>query len=111
MSELLILPLLVPLISASLGILTRQHVVTQRWFSLLGITTYLVVGFVLIGQVLDQGYLTTQVGGWQAPYGITLVADLLAAIMILFTGLIGFSVLLYSLMSSKQDGFSPLIFS
>ncbi|MCF6203730.1 MAG: hypothetical protein L3J59_08685 [Methylococcaceae bacterium] len=106
---LLILPILLPLISASLGILTRQHVVAQRWVSLLGITTYLIIGFVLISQVLDQGYLTTQVGGWQAPYGITLIADLLAAIMILFTGLIGFSVLLYSLMSSKhkQGDFSP----
>ena len=107
MSVLLILPLLVPLISATLGILARQHAVAQRWISLSGITIYLIIGFVLIGQVLDQGYLTTQVGGWQAPYGITLIADLLAAIMILFTGLIGFAVLLYSLMSCKQDGFSP----
>ena len=107
MSNLLILPLLIPLISAALGISTRQHAVAQRWISLTGITLYLIFGFFLISQVLDQSYLTTQVGGWQAPYGITLVADLLAAIMILFTGLIGFSVLLYSLMSCKPDGFSP----
>ena len=107
MNNLLILPLLVPLVSATLGILARQHIVAQRWISLSGITIYLLTGFVLIDLILDQGYLTTQVGGWQAPYGITLIADLLAAIMILFVGLIGFSVLLYSLISCKQDNFSP----
>jgi multicomponent Na+:H+ antiporter subunit D len=107
---LLILPLLVPLISATLGILARHHVAAQRWISIAGITLYLVIAFVIINQILDQGYLTTQIGGWQAPYGITLVADLLAAIMILFTGLIGFSILLYSLMSCKQGGFSPAFY-
>ncbi len=107
MSNLLILPLLIPLVSAALGISTRQYTAAQRWISLSGITLYLICGCFLISQVLDQSYLTTQVGGWQAPYGITLVADLLAAIMILFTGLISLSVLLYSLISCKQDRFSP----
>jgi multicomponent Na+:H+ antiporter subunit D len=106
-SNLLILPLLIPLISATLGILARQHFVVQRWISLVGITTHLIVGFILISQILDQDYLTIQIGGWQAPYGITLIADLLAAIMVMFTGLISFSVVLFSLMSCKQDGFSP----
>jgi len=106
-SNLLVLPILVPLVSATLGILARQHVVAQRWISISGVTIHLIIGFVLISQILDQGYLTIQIGGWQAPYGITLVADILAAIMILFTSLIGFSVILYSLMSCKQDGFSP----
>ncbi len=107
MSNLLTLPLLVPLISATFGILARQHANVQRWISLAGISVYLAIGFILISHVLDQSYLTAQVGGWQAPYGITLVADLLSAIMILFTGLIVFSVLLYSLMTSKPCGFSP----
>ena len=113
MNNLLILPLLLPLFSATLGILAREHPIVQRWISISGITTHLIVGVIIIGQVIESGYLTSQVGGWQAPYGIILVADLLAAIMVLFVGLIGFSVILYSLISCKPEDFSsafhPLI--
>lgn len=107
MNGLLVLPLLIPLFSGALGILAREHVVLQRWISLAGVATHLLIGFVLMGQVLDLGYMTTQVGGWQAPFGITLVADLLAVIMILFVGLSGFSVVLYSIVSCNQGDFSP----
>ena len=58
MSNLLVLPILVPLVSATLGILARQHVVAQRWISISGVTIHLIIGFVLISQILDQGYLT-----------------------------------------------------
>ncbi|MEE9327374.1 MAG: proton-conducting transporter membrane subunit [Cocleimonas sp.] len=106
MNNLLVLPLLVPLFAAIFGILAREHPVVQRWISLSGITIYLIVVSIIISQVIEPGYVTTQIGGWQAPYGITLVADYLAVIMILFVGLIGFCVILYSLMSCKQDDFS-----
>ena len=107
MNNFLVLPLLIPLFAASMGILARDHPVIQRWISISGVTIHLITGVIIIGQVIELGYITTQVGGWQAPYGITLIADYLAAIMILFVGLIGFSVILYSLMSCKQDDFSP----
>jgi len=106
-SNLLVLPLLVPLLTAAIGILTRQHVNIQRWISVSGMALYLVVAIIMMGQVLEFDYITIQVGGWQAPYGITLVADILAAIMVLFVGLISFTVILYTLMSCNKDDFSP----
>ncbi len=107
MNGLLILPLLVPLISATLGIMAREHIVIQRWISLTGVTMHLIVGFVIIAQVLELDYISLQVGGWQAPYGITLIADILAAVMILFVGISGFSVILYSVLSCHHKYFSP----
>ncbi len=107
MNNLLILPLIIPLLTATLGILTRQHVNVQRWVSVLGMTLYFMVGFALINQVLELDYISIQLGGWQAPYGITLIADILAAIMILFAGLISFSVILYTLLSCEKDLLSP----
>jgi hypothetical protein len=41
-------------------------------------------------------------GGWPAPFGITLVADLLAAIMVLLTGVTGLAVAVYSLGSIDE---------
>ena len=113
MNGLLVLPLLIPLLSAALGILTREQVIVQRWISLVGVIAQLVVGFVIVGQLLELEYLTSQMGGWQAPYGITLVADLLAGIMVLFVGISGFTVILYSVVSGHQNelssAFHPLI--
>lgn len=107
MNNLLVLPLLVPLFIASLGILTRHQVNVQRWISVAGMALYLLAGFYLMWKVLELDYITLQLGGWQAPYGITLVADILSAIMILFAGLIGFFSILYTLLSCNQNDFSP----
>lgn len=107
MNNFLVLPLLIPLLTAALGILSRQNANIQRWGSISGVTLYLIIAVMIMGQVLELNYITVQVGGWQAPYGITLVADILAAIMILFTGLICFSVILFTMISSNKDDFSP----
>ena len=106
-NNLIILPLIIPLLTATLGILTRQYVIAQRWISVLGMALYFLVGLILMDQILELDYITIQVGGWQAPYGITLIADILAAIMILFVGLISFSIILYTLLSSEMDAHSP----
>jgi multicomponent Na+:H+ antiporter subunit D len=42
-------------------------------------------------------------GRWPAPYGITLAADLLSALMVTLTGLVGFAGLLYSLAAIDPD--------
>ena len=113
MNNLLFLPILIPFLSGAFCILARDQFSVQRSISLVAVTAYLLVGSVIMGQALDHGYLTTQAGGWPAPYGITLVVDILAAIMILFTGLIGFAVLLYTVMSCDQrersSAFHPLV--
>lgn len=113
MNNILVLPLLVPLLSAIFTILTREYPNAQRWISLAGVVILFVIGFIITGLVIEQNYLTSHIGGWQAPYGITLIADLSAGIMIFFVGLIGLLVILYSLMSCKQDegssAFHPLV--
>ncbi len=106
MNNILILPLLVPLLSAALTILLRDNPVRQSRASLFGGVMLFIIGSVIAAQVIEHNYLTSHIGGWKAPYGITLVADLLSAIMILFAGLIGFSIILYSMLSCKQEEFS-----
>jgi len=51
-------------------------------------------------------------GDWQAPYGITLVADLFSALMVVLNGLIGLTVMGYSVASMDKAresyGYYPL---
>ena len=53
-----------------------------------------VAGAVLVSEVLDGSLLVLGVGGWAPPFGITLVADRLAAALVLITGLVGLGVAL-----------------
>ena len=50
------------------------------------------VALLLFLSVLDERHLVLQSGGWPAPLGISLVADLFAASMVLLTGFLGLVV-------------------
>jgi multicomponent Na+:H+ antiporter subunit D len=79
----------------------------------LGTGALLTVGVALLVAVRENGILVVEVGNWPAPFGIVLVADLLSAIMVLITGVIGFAVALYSLAAVEARheafGYFPLL--
>ena len=47
--------------------------------------------------VSRDGIFAEQAGAWPAPFGITLVADLLVALMVVLAGVVGLAVVLFSL--------------
>jgi multicomponent Na+:H+ antiporter subunit D len=62
--------------------------------------------------VRAQGILVLQVGGWPAPFGITLAADLLSAAMVLVAGIVAVAVAVFALGSldagRERFGYYPL---
>jgi multicomponent Na+:H+ antiporter subunit D len=66
----------------------------------------------LLVAVRQGGVLSVQLGGWPAPYGITFVADLFSALMVAVNGLLGCTVMVYSLFSMdpgrESHGYYPL---
>jgi multicomponent Na+:H+ antiporter subunit D len=97
MSALVVLPVLVPLATAILCLALRPWRAAQRAASVAGAAILLAVAVALLARVDRSGIQVMQLGGWPAPYGISLVADLLAAIMVLLTGITGLAVAVYSL--------------
>jgi multicomponent Na+:H+ antiporter subunit D len=90
--NLLVLPIIVPLLTAVILLVSSRKPLTQRWISLVGSIALAVVGIILFMRVESQGILVLQSGNWRAPFGITLVADLLAAMLVLATGIVGTAV-------------------
>jgi multicomponent Na+:H+ antiporter subunit D len=113
MNELLVMPLVIPLVAAAASLVFWGRRGIQRWLAVLGTGSLLVVALALLVAVREQGILVVEVGGWPAPFGIVLVADLLSAIMVVLTGLIGFAVALYSLgtVEARHEafGYFPLL--
>ncbi len=109
---LLLLPILVPFLTGILAVLSWHQRQLQRIVSLIGSLLLLVVAGLLFGQVYRFGPQVVQIGNWDAPFGITLYADLLTTIMLLLAGLMGLTVGLYSLANIDEGrqrlGFYPL---
>ena len=95
--------LLAPLVAALAGIFAWRAPVAQRVIGLAGSLGLLGAAFWLIARVSSRGIQTLALGDWPAPFGIVLVADLLAAIMVLVTGIIAVAVAVYSLADIDSD--------
>ncbi len=96
MSWYLATPLALPFLTAVFAFLLRGSPM-GRWVSVFGNGLLLLVAAVLMSRVLGEGILAGQMGGWQAPFGITLVADYLGAVMVVITAITAFAVSIYAL--------------
>ena len=108
MSWLVTAPLLIPLAGALLA-----YFVPRPWIGVAGAAALLGAGTLLLVAVGRHGILVAEIGGWPAPFGISLVADHLSAFMIVLAGLLGVSVTAYALVDvdrqQRRLGFDPLL--
>jgi multicomponent Na+:H+ antiporter subunit D len=113
MKILLLLPILAPFLTAILSLLAWKHRTVQRTMSVIGTSVLLACAATLLIHVRQHGIQAVQIGNWPAPFGITLVADLFSAIMILVTGVTSLAVAVYSLagMDPRHEsfGYYPLL--
>jgi multicomponent Na+:H+ antiporter subunit D len=97
MSWLLVLPIVIPMATAVLALLVRTHRSVERCVSIVGAAALFAASVALLAAVWSDGTLAGQMGNWPAPFGITLVADLFSAVMVLIAGLTGFLIAVYAL--------------
>ncbi|GAB4121658.1 MAG: Na+/H+ antiporter subunit D [Acidobacteriota bacterium] len=97
------LPVLIPFLTASVLVLVRRYPEVQRAVSVAGAAALLAAGAVLVSAVCREGTLVAQAGNWPAPFGITLVADRLAAILVAIAGLVGLTAVIYALADIPED--------
>jgi len=102
MNALIIAPVIFPLIMGLLTLAFWHYRRTQELINLAGSFVLMIISFVLLNNVLNNGILVMQAGNWAAPFGITLVADTFSAVMVVITGIMAFTVSLYSLSSMKK---------
>jgi len=87
-----VLPILVPLSTAAILLLAPKRPLLQRWIALTGSVLLLGSTVAVFQRVEAEGIQVLQVSGWPAPFGITLVADLLAAMLGVAVGIVGVAV-------------------
>jgi multicomponent Na+:H+ antiporter subunit D len=94
--QLLISPILFQFLLTILLIFFWRRVSVQRALSIGGGLIQLGIAIALFRRVWNSGIITLQAGNWPAPFGITLVADTLAATLVLLTAIAGLAAAVFA---------------
>lgn len=100
---LLTLPVAVPLATLAVCVLLSRYPFAQRVASIAGSFALLAAALALLAEVADGTILATQFGAWAAPFGITFVADMLAAAMVLVTAVMAVAISVYGLADGARE--------
>lgn len=105
MNNLLITPVIIPLLTGMLLIIFQKNMKLQRTLSLIALLATTAIAVLLMNQIRDGGILTLQLGGWKAPYGISFVGDMFSALLLLATSVVAVCCLIYAFSSigRKQE--------
>lgn len=103
MNNFLLLPILIPFLFGMLVIFGQKNLVYQRVTTLLGLTIASVCAFALVYKVQKDGIQSVTLGNWPAPFGITMVSDMVSALLVATTLLITFFIVLYSFSSIGKE--------
>lgn len=108
MTNLAGLPVVLPLVGALVVLLLPRPSAGRRWLvgSILGVLLGLAAG--LLGQAMTSGPLVLRVGGWPLPFGIVLVADTLAAVMLCLSAFTALACALYGFAEAPPEQEQPL---
>ena len=110
---LVLFPVLLPMLAAAISVMLWRSPLAQRVIGVVGTTALLAASIWLLIATRQEGILTMEMSGFSAPFGIVLVSDLLSAMMVLMVGIMGFTVVLYSLATAGEDyerfGYYPLM--
>ncbi len=108
MSALLAVPIFVPLLCAALTMIAYRHRDLQRFIAVAALVAVLVDAILLLIRVEADGVQSVQVGAWPAPIGITLVADMFSALMLVISIATVLAVLVFAIGQPGADQDQPV---
>jgi multicomponent K+:H+ antiporter subunit D len=105
MKDLLILPILIPMLTAIITLLMGDGFRdAKRWLGGLAIVATLGVSAYLLNMTAAGEVLTYGFGDWPMPFGIVLVLDRLAALMVTLTSVLALFAYVYAITGPDTKG-------
>ncbi|WP_202080728.1 Na+/H+ antiporter subunit D [Caldalkalibacillus salinus] len=87
-NNIVLLPLLIPFVTGVILIFFKNQIRWQKILSILSFLGMTGVSLYLTNLIANEGIQTLYLGGWEPPYGIVLVADMFAALLVLTTSIV-----------------------
>lgn len=99
MNNLIVLPMVIPLLTAIFLVFFRRHIPFQRIITLLSMILNVLVTAYIVHLVHHKGILRLDFGGWLPPFGIVFVADSFAILLVLTTNIVSMIITIYAFYS------------
>ncbi|WP_059105641.1 Na+/H+ antiporter subunit D [Shouchella shacheensis] len=103
MNNLVILPMILPVVIGVFLVFFQRFVQVQRWISLLSLIASTGVSAYILYHVQHEGIMRLDFGGWAPPFGISFVADSFSALLVVTTCLTSIFSLVYAFSSIGED--------
>ena len=112
-NHLVLWPVFIPLIGAALCMMLWRRPAAQRLVQLIALALMLLASLALLRAVMAEGVIALTFGGWNAPFGISFVADRLGAAMVTVTGILAVAVGVFGMAATHRrhvhNGVYPLL--
>ena len=110
-NHLVLLPIIIPLTGAAVALILRTHHRLQSWFSFVTILLSLASSLRLLYVVWGTGRpVVFQVGAFPAPFGISIVGDMLSSTMVVMSQIVLSAGILYALDCKDQVAQYPTFY-
>lgn len=96
MSNLAVLPIIIPLLSGIILAFFPKKLMAVRLLAKIFIVLNLIVTGYIAWTVFTTGSIILETGAWPAPYGIVLVADSLSALLVFTTNIVAVTCAFYA---------------
>src|SRR5690625_629528 len=103
MNSAIVFPILIPLLTGTILFFFPSKVMLQRTTSLFGLLLTVFASAHLIQMISSEGIQVLHVGGWEAPFGITLVADMTSALLLLASSVVSMACFIYAFQSIGKE--------
>lgn len=107
MNNFLLLPIILPFFFGIILMFGQKNLKYQRSFALLGIVLALASAVSLLFTVKNDGVQKVTFGNWPVPFGITMVSDMMSALLVTTTLLITLFIVWYGfgLITNERERF------
>lgn len=103
MNSVILLPVLIPFIVGVVLILFKKNTQLQRFVSGITSLSLVFVSIYMSYLIYQDGIMTVELGNWPAPFGIVLVGDLFASIMVIMASIVAVACLFFAFLTLSPD--------
>jgi len=103
MNNLIVLPMVLPLLTGVLLVFFSSFILVQRWVTFFVLLLNGSISFLILQKIQTEGIISLDFGGWLPPFGILFVADSFSMLLVLTTNIIGSLCILYAMSTIGED--------
>lgn len=102
MNNILVLPMLIPLLTGFVLFFLRPSLKAQKIVSFISLLSLVAVSILILLRIRDEGILRLDFGGWKPPFGILFVGDSFSALMVLTASVVSTLIIAYAFTATDR---------